>query len=279
MERLRLFKYPGSKLAVVDAIAELYRKSGASLFVDVFGGSGSVSLNVDVNSVVYNDIDPDLVNIFRAIQRDRNNVIYTRMGDLLGRGWNKSGQESAKPSRRYGREKNRNVMERIEGMKLAAEKDPHDGDIESAFLSICRMSTSFGGRGSGYVSEKEKSPYRYLERTFRQYPYIRGRIVGWKVESMDFRLLLKKYDSPGAFFFLDPPYSSDRWYSRSFRKEDFLDLLVTLKCLSGRYALVLDRKRSGYEIGDFGSRIITLETARSRRQEPVRLIHIYTNVP
>jgi DNA adenine methylase len=68
----KLIKYPGSKLVIIPDIRRIFLESGEEYFVDVFGGSGSVSLNI-AGKLVYNDINDELCNLFRVI-KDRKST-------------------------------------------------------------------------------------------------------------------------------------------------------------------------------------------------------------
>ena len=53
MVYLRLLKYPGAKFVVIPDIRNVFNNSHCNLFIDVFGGSGSVSLNINSPITVY----------------------------------------------------------------------------------------------------------------------------------------------------------------------------------------------------------------------------------
>ena len=65
-----LFKYAGGKFHLIRNIEEIYKNSNKAAFIDVFGGSGKVLMNIDSKIKIYNDIDNSLVNIFETL---RNN--------------------------------------------------------------------------------------------------------------------------------------------------------------------------------------------------------------
>ena len=65
---LRLMKYPGSKTVMLPEIKRIFSLSRSNMLIDVFGGSGLVSLNLRAEKTVYNDIDVKLINIFTTIQ-------------------------------------------------------------------------------------------------------------------------------------------------------------------------------------------------------------------
>ena len=65
---IKFLKYPGIKLILIRDIEKEFKESGCSIFIDVFGGSGSVSLNLSASKIIYNDIDPEVASIFSAVK-------------------------------------------------------------------------------------------------------------------------------------------------------------------------------------------------------------------
>lgn len=61
-------KWPGGKRRVAPQIVELYRQTGRPVFLDLFGGSGSVAFHVDRGAVVYNDLNAHVVNFFVQVR-------------------------------------------------------------------------------------------------------------------------------------------------------------------------------------------------------------------
>jgi DNA adenine methylase len=58
------------------------------------------------------------------------------------------------------------------------------------------------------------------------------------VENMDCIDLIKKYDSPDTFFYVDPPYFKKEYlYTAEFPGEKHLELADTLKAAKGRWLL------------------------------------------
>ncbi|MCL5731660.1 MAG: DNA adenine methylase, partial [Candidatus Thermoplasmatota archaeon] len=85
---IRIMKYPGAKGSLISEIRTLFYASGANFFVDVFGGSGVVSLNVCSPAVLYNDLDPRLYNLFMALAKYPDEIyrnLYEKYSDLAGK--------------------------------------------------------------------------------------------------------------------------------------------------------------------------------------------------
>lgn len=63
--------YNGNKYKVIEEIVDLFPKD-VSVFVDLFGGSGVVSLNTKAEHIIYNDIVPYVKNVLEGIAHSSN---------------------------------------------------------------------------------------------------------------------------------------------------------------------------------------------------------------
>ena len=96
-------------------------------------------------------------------------------------------------------------------------------------------------------------------------------VKDWTIENMDFRVLMKKYNKPRVFYYLDPPYiSSGKKYKHSFKLQDLIDLKKAMDEHQGSYLLNLSFYDEGME-DIFGkpNRTIGLcqSTDRERKEE------------
>jgi DNA adenine methylase len=58
------------------------------------------------------------------------------------------------------------------------------------------------------------------------------------VENLDCVDLIRRYDSPGTFFYVDPPYyKMEFYYSKDFPREKHQELAQVLGTIQGRFAL------------------------------------------
>jgi DNA adenine methylase len=64
-----LLNYIGGKHRLAFRLVEICAGTGAEMFVDVFGGSAAVTIAAATgfDKLIYNDIDGDLVNLFRVV--------------------------------------------------------------------------------------------------------------------------------------------------------------------------------------------------------------------
>lgn len=220
---LRLMKYPGAKTNLIPDIRSIFKKSKCSTFVDVFGGSGTVSLNLNATRTVYNDADADLANIFTSLQK--NPSIFKRM-------------------LREATASGRLVNPLVSGNFSDPDVQRRFNAEVKAFSTVYRFTVSFGGLGETYGT-KEKSAYPYAVKTLEQFPAIVREISSWIIENLDFQALMQKYDSTDSFFYLDPPYSGKKWYRHNLERRDYARLGETLSSLKGFYLLNLDMEDSG----------------------------------
>lgn len=231
MNYLRLMKYPGAKTSIIPDIDDIFRRSGKRIFVDVFGGSGSVSLNIKFASIIYNDLEPDLVNLFRTIQYD-SRLLQDLLYEAL----------DAYDFKRGRKQPPANKIPRSEATRAQPNPSGKYGkvpDANAATQTLLRFTMSFGGMGDTYGT-MEKSAKGYLKKTLSMMPKIRENVSEWTIENLDFRELIKKYDSKDAFFYLDPPYNNRKWYSSNFRESDYEALNAILKGMKGKYLMTVD---------------------------------------
>lgn len=237
MEYIRLMKYPGSKKALLSDIQASYLKSGRRTFVDVFGGSGSVSLNIESRYTVYNDLNPDLINVFTNIQKRPENIYF-----LLKEGVKKR----RSLLQEEGSWKKRTIDPEVaDFIKIKGrERGIPEKDVESVIF-LTGMNLTFGGMGNTYATKKEKAAMSYISKTLDQFDMIKNRVSRWKIENMDFRDLVKKYDDRNVFFYFDPPYSGTDWYEINFDAGDFRELSRLISGLEGKYLMTIDPDAEG----------------------------------
>ena len=201
-----LFPYAGGKFHLIRNIEEIYKNSNKTAFIDVFGGSGKVLMNIDSKIKIYNDIDNSLVNIFETL---RNNP-----GLLKGR------FEYALNSRRLFNEC----------------KNEGTDNAENAFRKVYSYLMSFAGRGK-YYGYSVKCKGNRLVNIKENIDYIYNEVKYWTIENIDYKELIKKYDSQGSFFYLDPPYYKIKYYRYNFNDSDFHELKDILGKIKGKYLM------------------------------------------
>lgn len=199
-----------------------------SRFIDVFGGSGTVTLSRPIQRgcmEVYNDFNGDLVNLFCCVKnrplallrelgflplnaRDDFNVIYKFFSreeftdDYL--------REELELTQVYLEPPDAEV---IRCMML--EQAPR-GDVRRAadFFKLIRY--SFSGGGKSFAGKNCD-----IRRFFHLIWECSRRLADVIIENKDCVELVKQYDRPDAFIYCDPPYfEAEDCYMVEFPKED-----------------------------------------------------------
>jgi DNA adenine methylase len=221
MPYLRVFKYPGAKLSMIGDIENIFISSGCGNIVDVFGGSGTISLNIKSRGTVFNDLDPEIVNLFRTIKSSPDAIqeyLYERSSR------NRDGKQ----------------VETQPANSRVSKGKPRKGiSPEAAIYFLESHITGFGGSGNTYRT-RERSVSPFFRNLYRQFPEIWKKVSGFTIENMDFRPLISKYDGADTFFYLDPPYHSKEWYRFNFRESDYEDLRTIISGIKGKYLLTMD---------------------------------------
>ncbi len=205
-------KYPGSKTIIIDEIQRIYDLSASSTFVDVFAGSGSVILNIRAVNTVYNDLNRDLYTLF-SVLKNNFSPLY-KAADAL-----------AKDRKMF--------FDYYDGRIVIDIGNP---DVERAFATFFNFNAGFGGMGETY-GKKDKSLYGTYRKNVANLLIAEPKIRKMKIENMDFREIIDKYDDQNTFFYLDPPYPGKNWYVHNFLENDFTDLNDTINKIHGTYLI------------------------------------------
>ena len=211
-----------------------------SRFVDVFGGSGTVTLNHPIQPgcvEIYNDYNSDLANLFHCVKehpaalirelgflplhsRDEFNVLYKFFsqeeftGDCL--------QEELELLSRYLPPPDSESIRR-----LLLER-ARRGDVRRAAEYFKLIRCSFSGAGNAFAGKPCD-----IRRFFYLIWECSRRLKDVVIENKDFASLILQYDREDTFFYCDPPYYEAECYAVEFPKEDHRRLHAALKRCKG----------------------------------------------
>ena len=66
----------------------------------------------------------------------------------------------------------------------------------------------------------------------------------WTIERLDFREIIRRYDSENSFFYLDPPYHNiTDLYDDNLKDEDYMDIKNILDNIKGKYLLNINEDK------------------------------------
>jgi len=187
-------------------------------YIEPFVGGGSMFFKKDPSEIeVINDKDIDVMNIYRDVRN---------VESLSDREFQPN---RAKFDRLKNKTKFKNEKERL---------------YRNLYLSL----VSFRGDRANYIGENLESDKRYKNvgvkfKDQKQYNQFRDRLSSpsIKIHSQDYQQIIKKYDAPDAFFYLDPPYS------RAEKSGDYKevgvkieDICQFLKGIKGKFMMSYD---------------------------------------
>ena len=201
-----IIPWMGGKRRLVDKILPLIPKH--TCYVEVFAGGAALFYNKEPSKAeVLNDINGDLVNLYRVVQNHFEEFVRQFKWAIVSR-------------------------EMFEWEKL---KDPTTlTDIQRAARFFYLQKSCFGGKAeSPTYGISRMSPPRFnllrLEETLSE---AHCRLARVNIEHLDWQACVRKYDRPGTLFYLDPPYWKTAGYGVGFGIEQYremADLMVSMK--------------------------------------------------
>jgi len=233
----------GNKTAILHILYALFPIQYGR-FIDVFGGSGSVLLgNPEICPFeVYNDFDRNLANLFRCM-KERTMAVIRELGFCR-----LNSREDFIAIRRFFENEQFDDKYLSEELRLTQILFPPpeanelmemrkritaDYDVRRAAMFLKLLRFSYSSSGKSYASQ----PFD-IRKLFGLISQLQDRMANVVVENQDFETLIKHYDRPNAFFYLDPPYfSTEDMYEVGFGWDDHVRLRDTLKNIKGKFLL------------------------------------------
>ena len=167
----------GGKRLLRKAIIERFPEEGFDRYIEVFGGAGWVLFDKEKHAdmEVYNDVNGELVNLFRCVKYHPDALQKELDWTLISR----------------EQFFNCVAQNEIQGMT----------DIQRAARFYCRIKLSFGADldSFGVRPRNMQKTIAYLQEASKRL----NRVV---IENVDFERLIKTYDRESALFYCDPPY-------------------------------------------------------------------------
>jgi DNA adenine methylase len=214
-----LLKYHGGKWLLAPWILSYMPEH--KVYVEPFGGGGSVLLRKSrAHEEIYNDLDREIVNLFRIV-RDRGGELKKKLEFTP-----------------YSRD------------EFELSYEPTDDPIEKARRTVVR---SFMGRNpssttqaAGSFKAKQVKSYITIAHVWMKYPdalnSITERLRGVIIENDNALDVIKRHDSEGTAFYVDPPYlpstrDAGTDYRHEMTEEDHIRLAEALNRVKGKVVL------------------------------------------
>lgn len=203
----------GGKSQLCKDVYSLFPEQKPDRYIEAFGGGGSLMFYKENHAPleVFNDIDGQLINLYRCIQYHC---------DELQREIRLGGNQIPPNSREL-------FFDYIDQMNARGLTD-----IQRAARYFYIIRISYGADRRTFGCNKKA-----LESAIERLPEIQHRLKSVVIENRDFASLIKTYDRPKALFYFDPPYYQAEKYYDGFSKDDHKRLLSCIESLKGKFIL------------------------------------------
>lgn len=187
---INLISYFGGKYPQLKWLLSKF-PSGKYHFIDIMCGSANVALNVNYPLVTINDVNEEVVNLFRVLRNDYDEFLRILYFTPFSRA-----------------EHERIVTDNINGLQF--------DDVERARRFFVRSQIGFGANGSqnnhygcGFEWVIHKTNYYRVDNwnvKLKRLAKITARLRNFQIENKDAMLLFDQVNKPGNIVYFDPPY-------------------------------------------------------------------------
>lgn len=250
-----VLRYFGGKWALAPWV--ISRFPPHEIYLEPFGGGASILLRKDKSyAEIYNDLDGDIVNLFRVLQ---------------------------------SREKAADLVERLRMTPFARSEfeqayEETEDDIERARRTIIRSHFGIGetattGYRTGFRSNSFASG-THIGQTWMSYvdalPQVTERLRSVVIENKDALELMRAIDKPSVLHLVDPPYVHStrvvrKGYRHEMTDEHHAELCTVLKDLTGM-VILCGYENSIYE--SLGWELFTCKTVTGNTGERTEALWI-----
>lgn len=198
----------GGKKLLRNRILQEFPEPGTfDRYIEVFGGAAWLLFAKDKHAKmeVYNDVNGQLVNLFRVVKYHPE-ALQAELDWIL-----------------TSREQFFDALQEVRGLT----------DIQRAARFFIAIKESFGTDCRSFAVRPKD-----MQKAVDFLRVASDRLRRVVIEQEDFERLLKTYDRPDALFYLDPPYyEAEKYYPDRFQPEDHKRLREALGRIRGRFVL------------------------------------------
>lgn len=221
--------YLGGKRNLARRLVTLIDQIQHSTYVEPFVGMGGVFLRRTSapSAEVINDLSVEVAGLFRILQRHYEAF----MGELK---WKLTSRAD------------------FERLLRTPARDLTDIERAARFLYLQRL--AFGGKVRGQTFGVSKgTPARFdVTKLEPMLADIHERLARVVIECLPYAEVIRRYDSAGTLFYLDPPYwgCETDYAAEGFERADFERLASQLSGISGRFVLSINATDGAREVFD-----------------------------
>jgi len=217
-----MFPYIGGKAHHIRHLDRIFPLEPLDTFVDVFGGAGWVTVRSQASQRalrrVYNDANPHLANIFCWLSQDPGAVLAQLMA------WP---QQDATLYRQFQQDIFGNTPDALSLITAA----------KYLYIEVQSFSGNTLGLNSSVYFDSIHT-IKPLLKKLQHKPTLTSLQHIDSVLNLDCCVVIDQLDSPGTFFYCDPPYhSKEHYYTHAFGSDAHERLATRLKQCQGRWAL------------------------------------------
>jgi len=207
-------KYVGGKSRLAKIIIE--RIPAHVTYVEPFCGGAKVFFQKQRSKVeILNDLDSQLVNFYRVCQSHHEELIRSI---------------SMMP------------VSRELFSDFRANKQSGLTDIQRAARFLYLQKLCYAGQvtGKGFFVPLDTKHDLHYDLISKALSEAHSRLAGVQIEHLPYSEIIRRYDRPATFFYLDPPYYDFHFYNHNFEHDDFVQLAKTVKSIKGKFLLSLN---------------------------------------
>jgi DNA adenine methylase len=209
-----LVSYIGGKNRLAKPIIEIFPDH--MTYVEAFAGGAQIFFRKEPSPVeVLNDLDGELVNVYRCAQQHHEELVRYFKYILVGRQW----------------------------FDLLKKSDPSTlTDIQRAARYLYLLRNSFASlvRNPVYHRNVIQPPSFNVENLPELIENAHKRLARVQLECAPYDEVIERFDRPTTLFYLDPPYFGRELYRYNFGEADFEKLAGQLTKIRGRFVLSLN---------------------------------------
>lgn len=216
-----MIPYMGGKNYLASWIIENFPENYPEMsYCEVFGGGGWVLFKKRPSILeTYNDLNSDLVNLFKAIRDNYPEFSHKSEWSL------------------HSKEMFEEALKKLSDNKFYSQ-------VDKAISYAIKRAATFSGADSkswGYVVNAKRLYSGKWLPFLKRMELINARLKRVQIECRDFEDILKRYDSPNTLFYLDPPYVDvEHYYNTNevkFTNSDHYRLAAALKKIQGKFVI------------------------------------------